>query len=138
MIELLPEPRVTPVKYEVSIVPATDKEAHYWSVTVEYRGDGKWAVCHNGMTMTKTGRWTWEPSGSRRGKGYLKAHRHDKDTALALAKVASRTVEINGLRVADMPAWRAKATAEWEAREAAHRAAARLQAEAREEAERHG
>lgn len=122
MTELLPEPRVDPIVYQVSLLPADDRESYYWSIRVESRGDNTWAVCWMSMTMTKTGRWRYEPMGSSRGAGYLKAHRHDLDTALALAKDAARKIEVNGLLVTDLPAWRAARRAEQEARDAAYRA----------------
>jgi hypothetical protein len=102
------EVRTWPTQYTVCALPEDDIEWYHWAITVEHRGDGKWAVCHMGSTMTKTGRWTWERSSSNRGEGYLRAHRHDLDTALSLAQEAALTIKVNGMTPAGLLEWRAK------------------------------
>lgn len=102
------EVRTWPTQYTVCALPEDDIEWYSWAITVEYRDEGQWAVCWRMSTMTKTGRWTWEPSPSNRGKGYLRAHRHDLDTALALAQKAALTVKVNRMTAAELLEWRAK------------------------------
>ena len=93
--------------YTVCAVPKTNLQWYAWSITVESRGDDRWAVCHHGMTMTKTGRWRYERSNSSRTEGYLKFHRHDLDTALRLAQEYAPKVTVNGLTPADALEWHA-------------------------------
>lgn len=138
MTELLPEPRVEAISYEVSILPADDFEGHVWSITVERRGPDAWAVCRMRETLNAAGKWEWEPSGSNRDDDYLARSRFPLEEALELAKAEAPRIVVNGLRAVDVPAWRAARRAEQEARDAGHRAAARLQQNAREEAERRG
>lgn len=81
--------RVEATVYTVYALPGDDLDAHTWCLTVESRGEGQWAVCRMGRTLSRDGRWEHEPIPSSREDDYLIQHRHDLDTALALAREAA-------------------------------------------------
>lgn len=115
------EVRTQVTQWTVSALPEDDPEAARWSITVEYRGDGKWAVRRFPETLNVDGEWEYEQSPSNRDDGYLTRNRHDLDTALRLAQAAAPTIEVNGLTPETLPAWRAARRAEQAARDAVAR-----------------
>lgn len=92
----LPETTVTATRYEVSLLPEGDDARRHFTITVEYRGDGRWAVCRYPECLGADGTWDWEPRPSERDEDWLDTHRFDLDTALRLAKEAAPTVIVNG------------------------------------------
>jgi hypothetical protein len=96
-----PTPTVRPVAYEVSCLPEDDVNARHFTLKVEYRGEGRWAVTDGFGCLGADGAWTYEPSPSSREDDWLATHRFDLDTALKLAKEAAPHVTVNGWTVAD-------------------------------------
>ena len=72
---------VQTTKYLVSCLPLDDRDARYFSVTVEWRGKDQWAVCRFGECLGTDGEWDYEPSTSSRTEEWLATHRFDHDTA---------------------------------------------------------
>lgn len=114
----IPEPTVKVTRYEVSCVPEQDINASMFTITVEYRGGGKWGVFRGGhRQLGADGTWSWGyqwPGGDRepatdeehadyeRGHDvWLAAHRFDEATALELAAAAAPHIRMNGYTVAD-------------------------------------
>ena len=103
--------KITPTRYTVSALPEDDINASTWSITVEYRGRGKWAVMHHGycLGLGEDGNldWDYEPSPSNRDDDWLERHRFALETAQKLARVNLPNLQINGLSVADVLARKA-------------------------------
>jgi hypothetical protein len=103
-------PRVT--EYKVSVFPPemtegedmlAASEADTWSLTVQWRGFGKWAVTNGGHTcLGSDGGWDWEPIPSSREDDWLATHRFDLETALKLAAEHAPKVTINGYTALDI------------------------------------
>lgn len=113
-MKLTPLVRVT--QYTINAYPDPDSiNASIFTITVEYRGRDRWAVCRHGECLGKRGQWSYESSPSSRTDRWLGAYRHDLDTALRLAKNASAKLRVNGMTVADCWAWEQARRAEKEA-----------------------
>ncbi|WP_045562766.1 hypothetical protein [Streptomyces sp. FxanaA7] len=80
-----PAPHIQATCYEVSLLPETADPGGTYSITVEYRGDKRWAVLRHSLCLSSTGRWDRERVTSEREEDWLDAHRFDLDTALRLA-----------------------------------------------------
>jgi hypothetical protein len=80
------EPYVRPTRYEVNLVPETDDPGGIYAITVDYRGDDRWAVLRHSLCLDAAGRWDREWTSSERGEEWLTAHRFDLETALRLAE----------------------------------------------------
>ena len=96
------EPEVRVTCYGVNVLPESYGEAYHWAIEVEYRGKGKWAVCHFGECLGSDGEWDYEPRPSSRTDEWTAAHRFDMETALALAREHAPMVSVNGLKPADI------------------------------------
>lgn len=96
------EPQVTvkPTRYEVSAIPEDNRNHHHFTINVEYRGDGKWAVCQDRYCLGVDGIWEYEMRPSEREDEWLATHRFDLDTALCLAREEAPKVTVNGITVA--------------------------------------
>lgn len=88
-------------RYTVNLLPETDPHGHVFEITVEYRGDGQWAILRHGWCLSQSGEWDYELRPSEREDEWIAAHRFDLDTALRLAKEAAPSVTVNGLTAAD-------------------------------------
>lgn len=66
-----------------------------FTVKVEYRSHGRWAVTNAGRCWGPEG-WEHEPSPSNRSTRYLAAHRFALDHAAAIAAVLAGNVSVNG------------------------------------------
>lgn len=99
------DPTVRVTQYEVNAYPGDDINASLYAITVEYRGLGRWAACRSRQCLGKRGQWSWESNPSSRTDRWLKAYRHDLDTALALAKKAAPKVVVNGMTPAQCWEW---------------------------------
>jgi hypothetical protein len=95
-----PEVRVT--RYEVSCLPPDNTNARYFTITVEWRGGDRWAVCRLGECLGIGGDWDYESMPSNRTDSWLAAHRFDLETALRFAKVHAPRLTANGRTVADV------------------------------------
>jgi len=92
----------TATHYTVSALPLEHREAGHFSLTVEWRGDGRWAVCRGRMCLDADGVADFESQPSSRADAWLAAHRFDLDTALALAVREAPGLTCNGYTVADV------------------------------------
>lgn len=96
------EPRVLPTKIQVTALPEGHPEANSWSVYVEYRGPGSYAVVHYGQNLSKDGTWDYEPSNSSREDDFISTHRFSYDEAVSLAKKACKEIIVNSMTAADV------------------------------------
>lgn len=91
---------VRPTRYEVSCIPEDNVNARHFTLKVEYRGRGLWAVTDGVDCLSESGEWSYERIPSNREDEWLAAHRFDLDTALRLAKEAAPKMTVNGHTVA--------------------------------------
>lgn len=103
----IPEPTFTPTVFEVSCIPQVGHpDRSLFTLTVEYRGAGRWAVRQSGWCYDIDGERDYESIPSERREEWLERHRFDLDTATALAKRIAPTLtygpRANPYTVADM------------------------------------
>lgn len=91
-----PEPTIQATCYEVSLLPLDDINRSAYTINVEYRGRGLWAVARHHQCMNTKGEWSWESIPSEREDEWLAEHRFDLDTAQRLAKQAAPHIVVNG------------------------------------------
>lgn len=103
--EITPTVRIT--RYEVSCLPEDDINARHFTLKVEYRGRGLWAVTDGFGCLSTTGEWDYERLPSNREDEWLETHRFDLDTALKLAREKAPKMTVNGMTVGDVIARRA-------------------------------
>lgn len=102
-----PEPTVRVTRYEVTCLPPDDINTVACTVTVDWRGEDRWAVVHNGAYFDINGNKSWgvhwedgrEPTNAeelasyaRAHEAWLNAHRFDRDTALGIAREQARVI----------------------------------------------
>lgn len=80
------EPTVRATRYLVTCVPEHRDPGGYRGVTVEYRGDERWAILHYALCLGTDGRWARERQSSERDEEWLATHRFDLATARRLAE----------------------------------------------------
>ena len=83
-------------EYEVSILPEGDIRRPVFTITLQCRGEGRWAVTRHGSCLGTNGEWSRESIPSEREDAWLDAHRFDLETALRLAREAAPDVVVNG------------------------------------------
>jgi hypothetical protein len=88
-------------RFTVNLLPETDINSHLFEITVEYRGNGQWAVLRHGRCLSQDGEWDYEMRPSEREDDWIAAHRFDMDSALRLAKEAAPAVTVNGRTAAE-------------------------------------
>lgn len=98
--DLMVEVRAT--TYTVCALPLNDEDAHPFWITVEWRGDDRYAVCRSRRCLGADGEWSWESIPSEREDEWIATHRFDLDTALRLAEGAAPHVSVNGKTPADL------------------------------------
>ncbi|MDX3867298.1 hypothetical protein [Streptomyces europaeiscabiei] len=83
-------------KYSVvdAAIPADHEDRRHFTLQVQRRGDGTWAIHHKGTYLGEDGRWGED------------AHGFDHDTALARAKEEAPHLVVNGLTIGDVLARR--------------------------------
>jgi hypothetical protein len=93
-----PEPQavVQATRYEVSILPEGDINRPVFTINVEYRGEGRWAVVRHHQCLNAAGEWSYELRPSEREDDWLDDHRFDLGTAQRLAKQAAPYLIVNG------------------------------------------
>lgn len=92
------EPTVRVTRYEVNAYPDLESiNASIFLITVEHRGNDRWAVCLRGRVLGKRNNWSWERNPSSRTDRWIKAYRHDLETALKLAKKIAPLIKVNGM-----------------------------------------
>lgn len=92
----------------VSLLPEGHIDRGHFELTVEYRGNGRWAVMHGRFCLGTDGDWEYEMRPSERVDEWLATHRFDYDTALELARQAAPDVTCNGHRAGDVAAEEAR------------------------------
>lgn len=97
----IPDPSAQATRYEVSILPEDDINRPVFTIDVEYRGEGRWAVVRHGSCLGTDGIWEFGVKEYDRGDAWLDAHRFDLETALALAKKAAPHLTVNGHTAVD-------------------------------------
>jgi hypothetical protein len=112
----VPDSEVRAVRYQVSCLPETHEDASMFTVVVEYRGDGLWAVTRSGAYYDADGNRSWgvvwedgrEPvtddemtSYAQAREGWLARYRFDEQSALDLAKRLAPAIAYRGYTVAD-------------------------------------
>jgi hypothetical protein len=113
----IPEPSVQPWKYLVSCLPEGHADWDLFTIQVERRNGGLWAVIQRSQLLGADGTWSWgfEWSGHIEGpatdaeqelhdkeqEAWTAAHHFDHDTALRLAKEAAPKLQYRGYTVAD-------------------------------------
>lgn len=104
--------RVTPTRYDVTVLPVDFDQGYYWTIVVEYRGYGMYAIVHHGEVYGKDGKWEFDShSQAVDDEGYRLAHRFPLDEALEIAKRLAPTISI-GTRFGPMNAYDAMAKKE--------------------------
>lgn len=96
-----PEVIVDITRYEVSVLPHDDINRSIFTIHVEARGHGLWAVTRYRDCLGTDGQWEWEPLPSNREDDWLATHRFDLDTALKLAREAAPHLICNGHTATD-------------------------------------
>jgi hypothetical protein len=91
------EAHVRPTRYVVNLLPDADPHGHVFELTVEWRGDDRWAVLNGHWCLGSDGAWDYELRPSERADEWISTHRFDLGTALDLAKKAAPDVTVNGL-----------------------------------------
>jgi hypothetical protein len=94
-----PEPSVRVTCYDVTCLPPDDINAFSFTLKVEYRGHGRWAVLDGPYALNADGVKDYEPRPSSREDDWLAAHRFDLEQALAIAKKAAPLMRVNGWTV---------------------------------------
>jgi hypothetical protein len=79
------EPTIRATRYLVTCVPEHRDPGGYRGVTVEYRGDDRWAVLDGTLCLGSDGRWDRERQSTERDEEWLATHRFDLGTAWRLA-----------------------------------------------------
>ncbi|MEU0157958.1 hypothetical protein ABZ154_03695 [Streptomyces sp. NPDC006261] len=97
----VPDATIQTTEYEVSILPEGDINRSVFTITVQYRGEGRWAVTRLGSCLGTDGQWEFGIKGYDRGDDWLAAHRFDLTTALRLARKAAPGVTVNGRTALD-------------------------------------
>jgi hypothetical protein len=73
-------------EHTICALPEDHPGWRHFVITVEFRGGGTWAVCHQRDNLSTTCDWDFEDSASSRDDEWLARHRFDLDTALRLAE----------------------------------------------------
>lgn len=89
-------------EYVVTALPEDSINVGHFSLTVEYRGEGRWAVKRWSSCLSRSGEWHHESVPSEREDEWLADHRFDLDTALRLAQENAPLIRVNGHSVADV------------------------------------
>lgn len=110
----VPKSEVRITRFEVSCLPEEHPEADMFTLILEYRGEGRWAVTQRGAYFDADGGRSWGPPGdkepvteqeiaedNRARDEWLTAHRFDEKTACALAGRLAPTLQYRGYTVAD-------------------------------------
>jgi len=90
-----------PTEYEVSILPDDDINYPVFVLTVQNRGNDRWAVVRHQSCLGADGTWDFGIKEYDRGEAWLNAHRFTLDEALRLAKEAAPHVVVNGHTATD-------------------------------------
>lgn len=97
---LIDPPQVRVTEYSVSMLPEDVPDASHWTIRVQYRGGGKWAVSDGFRLYDRDGRPEPEPLPSE--DDWLDRFQHSEADALALAERLARTVRVGVYRAASL------------------------------------
>lgn len=86
------EPTVTATRYEVSCLPPEHCGYRRSIVTIEHRGENRWAVMIDGCAHDANGEPSIEPRPSERTDEWLARYRYDLETATAVASKLARVI----------------------------------------------
>ena len=103
---------VQATRYSVCAMPLDNPEAHSFTITVEWRGGDRWAVCWIDKCLSASGSWTHERLPSGRSEEFKRRHRFDLETALALARKVAPTLVVNGRTTSSVLKWQAQNVSE--------------------------
>lgn len=95
-------PRVYVTQHTVSCIPEDSINHQPWSITVEYRGRGRWAVLRGKRCLGRDGIWRHESIPSEREDEWLDGHRFTEQESLRLAAEWAPKIVVNGLTAADV------------------------------------
>lgn len=95
------EPMVEVTRYEVSCLPLDHLERPSFTVNVEYRGYGKWAVKKAPWCYDADGERDYESVPCERTDEWLARYRHDLDDALRIAREVAPGLKNGRWTVAD-------------------------------------
>lgn len=98
----LPTPVVQATRYEVSLFPEDAEPRRHFTITIEWRGENRWAVLDGPMCLGSDGEWEYEPLPSNRDDAWIATHRFDLETAQELAKRAAPHLIVNGRTALDV------------------------------------
>jgi hypothetical protein len=99
---------VRPTVYEVCAYPAEDINRRQFVITVEHRGNDRWAVLHGGFCLSRsTGEWDYEMIPSERRDDWLDQHRWNLPEAVAQAVYLAPQITLMGQTAAEVAAWAA-------------------------------
>lgn len=92
---------VEPTRYEVSCLPPEYRARRYFTLTVEYRGNDRWAICRHGMCYDTDGNCEYEFLSSSRDSDLLARFRFPLDEALIIAQRLAPDLRVNQFTVTD-------------------------------------
>ncbi|MER6778481.1 MULTISPECIES: hypothetical protein [unclassified Streptomyces] len=92
-----PKAHVQVTRFEVSVLPQGDVNRRHFTLYVEWRGGGQWAVS-NGFheCLSADGTWSYESIPTERRDEWITANRFSLSTAVALAKEHAPLITVNG------------------------------------------
>lgn len=104
-----PPARISTTQHVVSCLPEDSPNHYDWSITVEYRGEGRWAVLLRGgrQCLGRDGEWSYESVPSEREDAWIAEHRFSEQEALRLAVQWAPKIVCNGKTAAEVLAWEA-------------------------------
>jgi hypothetical protein len=92
----------TESEFRVSCLPPDHEAAHHFTITVSWRGKGRWAVLDpRGFCLGHDGEWDYEPMNSSRTEEWLAEHRFSLSEALGRAQREAPNLTIANLTVMD-------------------------------------
>lgn len=94
--------RVEPTVYRVSCLPSAHPDASHFTVCVEWRGRGLWAITRHGECLSASGVWEYETRPSERSDEWLAQHRFPYPEAIRLAREIAPLLTVMGRTVADV------------------------------------
>lgn len=101
----IPQAVALPTRYAVSCLPEGHDDRHTFTITVQYRGDGRYGVKHLLRYYAADGTSSYD-LGQDESEEYEAAwrakHLHDLDTALDLAKQLAQSMAYRGRTVTDV------------------------------------
>jgi hypothetical protein len=101
-------------RYAVSVFPDGHELRRHFTITVEYRGAGRWAVLYEGSVIGLGADGTWAPSEplpSSRTDEWLARYRFaSAEDALVVARHWAPLIRCNGRTAEQAAAWMAQQT----------------------------